>query len=147
MQPLNFTQLSSKKHKAVRTWFLINCLLLVTLLAICTFFTVQQYNHYKKLKPLASAHQHQQKITKKALSNNETTKILTAVNSKINADTHLESFELTDNHIEFKIAGNTIKKISNIAQQLQTIDTKIQLTGLQNFNKKIIGIFTYQNTL
>jgi hypothetical protein len=147
MQPLNFTQHSSKKHKAVRTWFLINCLLLITLLAICTFFTVQQYNQYKKLKPLASTHPQMQKITKKAASKNEPTKILKTVQSKLNANTHLESFALTDSHIEFKIAGNTIKAISTITQQLQTIDTKIQLTGLQNCNKKIIGIFTYQNTL
>lgn len=143
MQPLNFTQLSSKKHKAVRIWFLINCLLLATLFTICVFFTMQQYHQYKKLKPLVSAPQHQQKINKKAASKNETTKILKTVQSKLNADTHLESFALTENHIEFKIAGTTVKAISTIAQQLQEMDHKIQLCGLQNFDKKVVGTFTY----
>ncbi len=143
MQPLNFTQLSAKKHKAVRTWFLINCLLLGALLGVCAFLTVQQYMQYNKLKPLESAYPQKQKVTKKTASKNETSKILKMVQSKLNTDTYLESFALTENHIEFKIAATTIKAISTIAQQLQIVDTKIQLSGLQNFDKKVIGTFIY----
>lgn len=46
MQPINFAQLSSKKHKAVRQWFLINCFLIGLLLGICAFFTAKQWNAY-----------------------------------------------------------------------------------------------------
>lgn len=143
MQPLNFTQLSSKKHKAVRIWFAFSSTLIGIFLGVCTYLTMHQWKRYTAVKITSRANQVPLKNNKKVAHQNNTTKILQSVQNKLTADTHLESLAVTDSQIEFKISGTTIKAISTVAQQLQAVNHEIQLCGLQNSDQKVIGSFTY----
>lgn len=144
MQPLNFTQHSSKKHKAVRLWFLMTFLLVGSLLGICLSLSMRQWKRYKNAQPLAKPLTKLLPKNRRIVHQNEAAQVLKTVNGKLNAEAHLESFTANNTAIEFKIACNNMQTISALAQQLQKIDAKIQLTGLQqNSAKKVIGTFTY----
>ncbi len=144
MQPLNFKQLSSKKHKSVRRWFLITFLLVGTLLGICLSLSMRQWNHYKNAQPLAKPLTKPLPKNTKIVHQNDVTQVLKTVNAKLTTNAHLESLLLTDTTIEFKIASTSTQTIADMAQQLKMADNRIKLVGLENPTKnKVIGTFTY----
>lgn len=148
MQPLNFTQLSSKKHKAVRIWFLFSSALIGILLGVCTYLTMYQWKRYTTAKIASRANPVPLKSNKKVLYKNNATSLLKTVSSKLTEQACLETFQLSDASIEFRIAGNTAKVINDIAQKLTSVDTQIQLAGLEQPTKnKVIGVFNYQNSI
>ena len=144
MKPLNFTQLSSKKHKAVRTWFYINCFLMGTLLAISVFLSVQQWQRYAALRsekkavlPLASSKISSYKKLQ-STSTQEVAQLLKKVQSSLTANTSIESIVITQRTIECRIAADTSKTIADFAQE-----TQLKLVGLEKApNNKMVGVFT-----
>lgn len=150
MQPLNFIHLSSKKHKAVRQWFLFSSVLIGILLGVCVYFSVKQWKRYKNAQRTTTTLlvQPKQKNNKKNVHKHEVTHLLKTVHSKLTKSSQLESFTLTDTIIEFKIAGTTTKTISDIFQQLKAFNDQIQLAGLEHPTKnRVIGVFSYFDTI
>lgn len=148
MQPLNFTQISSKKHKAVRVWFLMTFLLVGSLLGICLALSMRQWNRYKNAQPLAKPLTKLLPKNTRIVHQNNVTQVLKTVNTKLTTSANLESLTLTDTTIEFKIVGNNPHIIADIAKELKTSDNRIQLVGLENSSKnRIIGVFTYSGAI
>lgn len=132
MQPLHFTQISSKKHKAVRRWFYINCSLIAVLIMVCSLLSVKKRNSYVSTQKIIST-----------MVNPTMSLSLKVIAESLEAKAQLESFSLSDHQVEFKIASTDTDTITTIAQLLEQSHLNIQLVGLENhMNNKKIGVFT-----